>query len=89
MEQKLVNQFEDDLVCLKKDKDKLVEFKEHLNEFNLPSDIEKRIEFEVSSDIDIYESEIEQLSIDLCVDEEEESQCDLEGKYQETVVIED
>ena len=89
MEQKLINQCKSDLDDLQEKEKKLSEFKERLPEFELPTDIERKIDFEVSSEIDIYNTEIEQLTIDLTIDEEEESQCDLEGKYQERVTIED
>lgn len=89
MEQKLINQFTDDLECLKKDAKNLREFQNSLESFNLPSDIKRKIEFEVVNEINNYGSEIEQLEIDLNFEEEEEARADLEMKYQEHTRLEE
>lgn len=101
MEQKLINQFEDDLNCWKSRENKLKEFKKHLVEFDLPSEIENQINFEISSEIDLCETEIQQISIDLNlndlsyeeileidedkIDEEIEAKCDLARKDINTI----
>lgn len=65
MEQKLINQFADELECLKKDEKKLLEFQGYLEQVDLPSDVKRKINLEILNELDIYSSEIAQIETDI------------------------
>jgi hypothetical protein len=98
MEQNTIIQMEDDIEYWNNREKKLTNFKLSLSNFELPDEIEKEITFKISSEIDICETEKEQLIADLnlslsvdyqnVLDEVNEMKADLEGKYQEYTKIE-
>lgn len=83
-------QVEDNLEYWKTRENQLTNFLIVLNNSVLPQEVERKINLEISSEINICKSEKEQLSLELNeYTEEMEAIAELQNKYQDRVKIEE